>query len=355
MDNAIKYNKKNGDINIRAHTKGEKIFIQIKDTGIGMTYKQIGNIFKPYKQLMANNNNCQGLGMGLYITKKIIEQLGGFIEVESRQNEGSVFTIIFEKYNLSKTDSIEISNNEPGFIREPLKKNIQDTKIDHNKKTLLLVEDNIDMLLFLKNELKYNYNIITATDGAQAIYKINNCRRPDIIISDIMMKGMNGETFFDKLNKKAEHKDIPFIFLTAKTTIEDKLEALNKGVIDYIFKPFSIDELKAKINAILSFIQNKNSEHIISLKNNLVSYLENLVTDKSANKKAKMENFISCHHLTQNEIQVIEMVQKGMMNKEIGFKLGKSLKTVDYYLHNIYTKLKINSKIELVNLINKNN
>ena len=104
----------------------------------------------------------------------------------------------------------------------------------------MIVEDSIALLIFLQEALINEYNVFYAKNGEEAIEKLQAMPKPDIIISDIMMDTMNGHEFFAHISANDNYNDIPFIFLTSRTTREEKLISLKKGIIDYIFKPFLI-------------------------------------------------------------------------------------------------------------------
>ncbi len=237
LDNAIKYNKENGIVNITLETKGDKVILTISDTGIGISEKKLKNLFNPFTQVMDGSKNS-GVGLGLFIIKKIIDEVKGEISIESKLNQGTKFTI---KFPLAKKDSSSLVNKE--------NKNVQKFS---NDLTILIVEDNEDLLNYLSISLQEYFNIKTANNPLTALEELKNIK-PDLIISDVMMPNMNGFEFFDILSSKSEFKDIPFIFLSAIGSTQYKIRGLESGAIDYIVKPFKIEELLAKINSLIKF------------------------------------------------------------------------------------------------------
>lgn len=253
LDNGIKYNKQYGSINILLRASNEDIFLIFEDTGIGISEEDQKAIFDPYYQVSHLKRNLQGIGMGLYITSEIVKNIGGSISVSSAINNGTIFKISFKRFNVSQSDNV-LSNpclSEP--IEEPIYDKCEDVFDDKNRFTLLLVEDNLGLLHSLIKNLSLEHNIICAQNGDEALSKLNNYKeiKPDLIISDVMMDQMNGYLLFKSLQQIEEYKQIPFIFLTAKAIESENIEALKNGAIDYIYKPFSMDVLNAKINSIL--------------------------------------------------------------------------------------------------------
>ena len=103
---------------------------------------------------------------------------------------------------------------------------------------ILIVEDNKDMVEFLLSLVMKDYRVAYACSGAEALEKLESIPKPDLIISDVMMPHMDGHAFYHAIQAKEAHRDIPFIFLTARTTPEERVKNLSRGAIDYIYKPF---------------------------------------------------------------------------------------------------------------------
>jgi signal transduction histidine kinase len=253
--NAVKYNKTDGIISVELQKKGEFAEIIVSDTGVGISHEHIGRIFEQYYQASHIKNNRQGIGMGLYITNQIIKSLDGSIDVESELGKGSIFRIKLkctydnvkkEKYDLQKINITES------------KQKVTDYYSNNNSITILIVEDNISLLKTIRENLKQSYNVFCATNGYEAVEKIDNTNiNPDIIISDVMMDVMDGYELLSII--RSRKNNVPFIFLTAKTGINEEIKGLNSGAIDYIQKPFHMDILKARIETLISYNKLKES------------------------------------------------------------------------------------------------
>ena len=262
LDNAIKYNRAFGSITVLLSVPNEdhKIHFVVEDTGIGISEEDQKAIFDPYYQASHAKRNVQGIGMGLYIVAQIIKSVGGSISLSSRINSWSRFDIILNQYTLKEGEKplSAASISEP--INDPPQYDCSDFFSDANTHTLLLVEDNQGLLHSLRETFIKEYDVICALNGEEALEKLKKYtdRKPDLVISDIMMDKMDGNEFYATFHQKEEFKEIPVIFLTAKSLEADNVEALTNGAIDYIYKPFSMDVLQAKVKSLIDFTNTKN-------------------------------------------------------------------------------------------------
>ena len=356
MDNSIKYSNKEKDIKVILESKENKIIIIITDTGVGIKKEEVENIFKPFHQLSSNKRNIQGIGMGLFIVKKIIESLKGNIEVSSIENEGTTFKIILNKYNLQNREEIKIDYNYSKPIeKENLIYELNEENINPGKYNILILDDNLDMLFFLQSSLKEKYNIYPVKNGIEGLEKIKKIEKVDIIISDVMMDEMNGYDFIVNLRKNGEFGDIPFIFLTAKSTIEEKIKGLSFGAIDYIYKPFLIEEIEAKIESLIKNKIYQKQKNAQELKKRLDRALDGIDEKNNHidNDLLKIDELCKKYNISIREKEILILLLQGLFNKEIGLKLNISIKTVEFHTHNIYNKIGIDKKMELLNILNK--
>ena len=240
----------------------EYVEISIGDTGIGIPQNQIDKIFDRFYQVDGSHTREQeGTGIGLALTKELIDLHKGKIEVESEESKGSIFRLtfplgkdhlkpeeIFEKELEKKyeKEQVEIIEWNKTVERQDGHKNHLELSWQEPKSSLLLVEDNSDVRKYISTILENQYVIIEAKDGEEGLDKSFQ-QIPDLIISDIMMPKMDGFQLCSKLKSDARTSHIPIIMLTAKATINDKINGLEIGADDYIMKPFEAAELKARI------------------------------------------------------------------------------------------------------------
>ena len=261
MSNAIKFTPQHGKIVIQI-SKGKnktKDFVKIcvKDNGKGITNEEIEHIFDRFYQASDKDNETQGTGLGLALTKEFVEMMNGTIGVKSTISKGSEFIVTLPisknayldvEHGISTIDSEAIQTIIPS---EETKGEINlYSKMSSNKPVLLLVEDNEDVLEYLVGVLEDHYIIELATNGKIGFEKAQNII-PDIILTDVMMPQMDGFELVQHLKSNICTDHIPIIVLTAKGDIQSKLEGLELGADHYIVKPFSEKELLLKLDNLL--------------------------------------------------------------------------------------------------------
>ena len=347
LDNAVKYTCSNGKIDITLKADNKDIELIIKDTGIGISKEEQKKIFKPYYQISHNKRNIQGIGMGLNIVKMIIDKVKGNIKIESKKDKGTVFKIKLKRYYLKDNDRVEfISKNKKSTI-DIMSIKLKEPKYKKDRHNIFVVEDNIQMLSYLQESLFDKYNFYYAVNGKDALEKIKRIKKPDLIISDIMMDEMDGYEFYEKLLKLDDYRLIPFIFLTAKSGKYHRLEGLQKGAIDYIEKPFDISELLVKINSIIRITKALEDGRIKDIQNKLSEYIKGIV-----NNNKNKDVLLYKYKISGKESEIISLVLEGLEYKEIAYQLKISLNTVKTHIKHIFNKCQINNKAELINIFN---
>ena len=276
LSNAFKFTPVEGNItlDVELDSKNECVKIRITDSGLGIPKEELEDIFKLFYRSELSKN-IKGSGIGLALTKELIELHHGQIHVKSSPESGTCFSVLLctnentfsedEKINLESTlSSEELIDNRTLELPTNLDK-ISGSNIK-KKYTVLIVEDNIEMQMFLQGLLAETYNILLADNGKQGL-EIVESHQPDLIISDVMMPVMDGIEMCKKLQKKKATSHIPVILLTAKNTTKTKIKGLKSGAIEFIRKPFNIQEVLLKINNIISTkdkVLNKYKTDLIS-------------------------------------------------------------------------------------------
>ncbi|WP_422350928.1 hybrid sensor histidine kinase/response regulator transcription factor [Flagellimonas sp.] len=244
LSNAIKYTLKGGKIVVEIKVKDNRCEILVKDTGIGIPVAERKKIFR----LFYRANNVQtsgsiGTGVGLVLARDLARLINGNVSLVKSSPEGSVFSV---KFPFKPLTSLEDSEN-------PLLEMIlpeQDQPISNNKETVLIVEDNLDLMEYSRNRLMDTYHVITASNGfaAQKIIKNN---LPDIILCDILMPKMNGFQLCTALKKNIETCHVPIIMFSGLGSKESIMQGLECGADDYIVKPYDYELLLSKIEGLL--------------------------------------------------------------------------------------------------------
>lgn len=261
LSNAFKFTPKEGKITLKAtlNSTAQYIEIKVKDSGPGIPKNELEDIFKLFYQSDLGKHT-KGTGIGLALTKELISLHKGKIDVKSSPKHGTSFCFkLSTKENLFSEEekiNIETSNYKSNLFETDLeslenKFTLKTPEHSKNKYTLLIVEDNIEMQMFLQDVLNNNYKLLIAENGKVGL-NLAKKHIPDLIISDVMMPEMNGLEMCKQLQKKKSTVHIPVILLTAKNTKSTKIKALQTGAIEYINKPFNFHELTLKVSNILS-------------------------------------------------------------------------------------------------------
>ena len=348
FDNAIKYTKEQDEITIRLNMDSRSAILTVRDSGNGISAVDLPRIFDLYFQASDSDNRNSGFGMGLYIVQQTIEALHGTIGVQSEMGEGTTFTI---KFPLAG-DSTSGEKTQDAAMPAPTKKTLirsVENEFQAGRKSLLVVEDNPDMLRYLKDELIEQYNVFAAKDGNEALFLLKTSPRPDLILSDVMMAGMDGFEFYRQVNKDAALGLVPFIFITARSNNDEKLEMLRQGVSDYIFKPFSMDELKVKV---ISVLKNSNVQRQAGLQD-AINAIHSQFETSSKPESTKWDLFAARSRefeLTERQIEVIKLVDQGLEYKQIAEVMNISQKTVHRHIQILFEKFQVHNKLELLKI-----
>ncbi len=262
---SVQIDDTNMDIQNFSDKKTGFIEITVQDTGIGIKEEDLEKVFDRFYHKDTSNYSVRGTGIGLSLAKQLIELQDGSITAQSVIGKGSTFTIRIPKgkdhikdESLIREEDTEL--NIPQEIKEYIKLHEPDEEdeaadqkdaFDEEKELILVVDDNSDMRKYIKNTLSADYSVIVATDGENAL-EILKKQIPSLIISDIMMPVMDGHNLCRELKSNPKFSYIPFIFLTAITGMEMKISGFEEGADEYIVKPFSPMELKARINSLLT-------------------------------------------------------------------------------------------------------
>ena len=264
LSNAFKFTQTGGSILVTSGLTddGLRCFVQVQDTGIGIPQNKISEIFERFFQGENSNNNYPGTGIGLALSKEIVNLHHGSITAESKPNQGTVFTVEFQlgkdHYNPSEvnfyvSDTVtELSDGETDSDTES--EESSSIEIAENKNdlpTLLVVEDNKDLCNLLKLQLEDKYKVYIAGNGVEGLKKVN-LYHPDIVVTDQMMPKMTGTEMLQQIRNDFQISHIPVIILTAKTDDEEKIKAISMGANAYITKPFNKEYLIARIEQLLS-------------------------------------------------------------------------------------------------------
>ena len=258
LANAIKYTPENGQIIINAVANATHLTVTIADSGPGLTHEEAIYIFDRFYQ--ADHAAQQGSGVGLALVKELVELHKGQISVDSQVEKGVAITLkicitqdLFPKLEFS-TGSAEISIQENTGAADLLPEQvpIEELGMADGQFLILIVEDNVDLQLFIKEILSEEFQVIAAGDGNEG-KDLALKHLPDLVLSDIMMPGLSGYDLCRFLKNEEKTSHIPVILLTAKSESKHKVQGLAIGADDFLTKPFDTTELLLKVkNAVTS-------------------------------------------------------------------------------------------------------
>lgn len=319
MSNAMKFTPSGGVITIGVEiiqmpdTSDLFLKMQVVDTGIGIMKEEIGNIFDRYYQTKRGfNANSKGWGIGLSLVRRLAEIHKGRVSVESELGKGSTFTVIIDVAENAFTENDKISSDKElvtvkdyvGKV-EPLAVDSQEgigTQIpkedlgEENKHTLLVVEDNVDMLKFLADLLGKEYHVVTAKDGQEAWDIAISRQDIEMVVSDVMMPRMTGNELCNMLKGNMATSHIPVILLTAKSDPDDIKSGYKDGADVYISKPFDPIALCYQIGNILKLVRSRQEkiveggEEAIEAKNTLTQLDKDFVKNICDMVEANLDN-----------------------------------------------------------------
>lgn len=260
LSNAFKFTPAGGSISVHVSrfiqpslngSPADHVRITVADTGKGISGKHIRKIFDRFYQ--AEDDAQFGSGIGLHLVKKLVDLHQGEITVESTEGKGSTFTMaiplkqVSEHHSYTPKDKI---TDEPEAINIEALDDEGEGKAGQHPYTLLIVEDDQEIMNYLRSEYSDKYNILTAANGKEGL-QVALEQTPDLIISDVMMPEMDGAEMCRQIKSSISTCHIPVILLTAKSDIEHRLNGFEMGADDYISKPFHPQHLSLRVSKLI--------------------------------------------------------------------------------------------------------
>ncbi len=261
MSNALKFTPEGGTVEIETSLNETSVTVAVTDTGIGITQADYERVFERFVQIdSSSSRQYSGTGLGLALVKEFIELHGGEIHVESEMGLGSRFWFTLP---LTCPTIIEGEVDKPSPRKAPANRfaelatvemagpdSAEAAAVPADAPRILIADDTPEIRGLIAEILADHYRISSVSDGAEAW---ESARRdpPDLIISDVMMPHVDGYELCRRIREDAATAAIPFVMLTAKADLTMKIEGLNRGADDYLVKPFSPEELRARVRSLL--------------------------------------------------------------------------------------------------------
>lgn len=328
LSNAFKYTPRNGKLSLKVDTFQDNLRIRITDSGPGIPDNQREAIFNRFYQIDdESNHNKIGTGIGLHLSRSLIEIHHGEIFVEDVTGKGASFVILvpLDNHYLQPHEMTDIrpEKNLAMLIQPSLNEEDNETRqqsvnsttsTGKQKYKLLLVEDNKDIRKYIIDILKKDYQIIEAQNGNEGL-ELAIQELPDCVITDVMMSGMDGIEMCKKIKTNELTCHIPVIILTAKTTSEQRVEGLEVGADSYIPKPFNIDHLKVRVSKLIELRQTIKNKYegkylvpkeeikVKSIDEKILEKFENIVKEQLDNPDLSVETISRQIGISRSQLQ----------------------------------------------------
>ncbi|MCS3796283.1 two-component regulator propeller domain-containing protein [Niastella sp. OAS944] len=251
LSNAFKFTPEYGNIEVMVSMQSQYVSIQVRDSGIGIPVEDQDKIFERFFQHDVPGSILnQGSGIGLAISKEFVRLHQGTLGVTSEPGKGTCFTVLLPVTGAAVETTAPVSEEllaaevGEGQLEQPEKGN-------RKRPVILIVDDNEDIRFYLKDNLRRNYTVYEAVNGAEGWERTKQLQ-PDLVVSDVMMPVMDGMQLCRNIKNDKHTSHIPVILLTARSAAEPKMEAFQVGANDYVTKPFSYEMLQSRIRNLLA-------------------------------------------------------------------------------------------------------
>ena len=244
LTNAIKYNRPGGKVDFYCEGAGDRVRFHVVDTGIGIPETELEAIFKPFHRVGNMRNIVEGTGVGLAVVRQLTEMMGGSIRVESIEGKGSHFTVEFQA-----AEEMTLWGEKEG-LKEQL---VSDSRTVARGRKILYIEDNQANLRLVERILELvPGTVFLSAPSAETGLEIARSEKPDVILLDINLPGMDGYEAFERLQTFEETRHIPVIAVSSNAMEREIGRAMRMGFFDYITKPIKADVFFERIRRVLS-------------------------------------------------------------------------------------------------------
>lgn len=333
LSNGIKFTPNGGVVTIYAasitdpESGGEKLYLAISDTGNGIPEEDMQKIFNRFYQSRSEVKypvyGQSGTGIGLYLCRQIVRQLGGTILASNNKKRGGKFRVILPLQREDKENRLLYSPTTPPVASEEKAETPSD--FIPGRKTILIVEDNSDMRGFIRSILSAEYNILEADEGEKALTVLGESN-VDFIISDLMMPVMDGIELSRRVKENFAISHIPFLMLTAKTSPQARTESYRMGVDAYLMKPFDEEVLLARIRNIFENRKRIQSRFTTTMDVETLQMEEESNDKKFLNRALEVigDNYRNSYYESADFIEAMG-VSKSLLNKKLQNLTGQSI------------------------------
>lgn len=268
LSNALKFTPRQGRVHmaLTAPPGADRVEISVRDNGPGIPAGQLERVFDRFYQAEPMAQRWPGVGIGLALSRQLVELHHGAIAVESAPGRGSRFTVTLPRGHAHFPAEFLEDQATPAsrriasgwFVPSPSlfvdpgpPQDEAEPDADEDRTTVLVVDDNPEVRAYIRRHLEPEYRVVEAADGAEGLAAARRLV-PDLVVSDVMMPGLDGNALFRSLREDPELELVPVVLLTAKASAENRIQGLRDGVDDYLVKPFDPRELKARVDNLIA-------------------------------------------------------------------------------------------------------
>jgi len=318
LSNAFKFTK--SQVKMTVNVENDHLIIIVEDDGVGIERNELQNIFQKFYQVdSANANQNKGTGIGLALTRELVLLHKGTIHAESKVGKGSRFRVVLPVISCQLSVDSEMLSDYSQRSADDGQQPADDSQLSTvNSPLILIVEDNADMRLFIRNTLNDSYRWLEAENGKAGLEMALE-KMPDLIISDVMMPEMDGMELCERLKTDSRTSHIPVVLLTALSATESKLKGLQNGADDYVTKPFDAELLLARIKNLIELRRQLQ----LKFKQSVVLNPSEIVTNVGDEKLLK---------------KAIELIESNIENLDFGIK--EFIEGMPVSRRGLYDKLK---------------
>jgi Signal transduction histidine kinase len=357
LSNAIKFTPDKGMITVIASTyldkldKKEHLYVAIKDNGKGIPEEDLEKVFDRFYQSKQSEAYAgygqSGTGIGLYLSKRLVQLHNGKIEARNNRNGGACFRFFIPiERGLTAVVSADGNPMQMLVANPNIEKEQPQFEIAKGKPILLIVEDNADMRQYVKSILDVEYNVLEAANGAIGL-ELTNRYQPDLIISDIMMPVMDGLEFCKKVKANFVTSHIPIILLTAKSATDTQIESFNMGADAFLVKPFNEELLIAMIQNLNERRQRVQMRFADSMDTGALNIAEESQDKKFMDKALKIikENYTNSNFDVSEFIDAMG-ISRSLLHKKLQNLAGQSAsRFIRTYRLNVARELILKNRI----------
>ena len=248
LSNAFKFTPEYGKVSVTMRCEGEQLLIDVEDTGQGMTPETLAHVFEPFYQGEGDVQSI-GTGVGLALVKQIMDAVGGTVTAESTVGKGTMFHLSMPIRNEAKQRIAAALETQTPLLPET-ETPLADNEGEDSQCRLLVIEDNHDIAAYIGSQFSSRYAVSYASNGKDGLAKTLDLM-PDLIITDLMMPGMDGLEVCRQVRSNEIINHIPVIVVTARITEKERISGLEAGADAYLAKPFNADELRTRVEKLL--------------------------------------------------------------------------------------------------------